>query len=320
MFLMQDASFMKPRNIYLSLVMVAFLLMVGCGTETNSTSKTQVAAKVNNEEITVHQLNQVLMSMGNRANHLDQDKVMTSVLDNLINQSILVQEAKKAKLDRDPVVMQAIEAAKRKVLTDAYLQRSATQPPVVSDNQISAYYSSNPELFADRKLFRYQQLTLSSEGNDQALLVEKVKQIETMSEYTDWLSEQGVDYKVILNAKTSESIPATLLKPLSVLKKGDVGFLKMADGLLVIELIDIVEQPVSLEFASQAIENHLTTQLQKEQLKQKIAALRSQAIIKYMGDFKQNLETAVTESVPQADVASDMKVKSHLEKGLEGLK
>ncbi|WP_020162415.1 EpsD family peptidyl-prolyl cis-trans isomerase [Cycloclasticus pugetii] len=311
---------MKPRNIYLSLVMVAFLLMVGCGTETNSTSKTQVAAKVNNEEITVHQLNQVLMSMGNRANHLDQDKVMTSVLDNLINQSILVQEAKKAKLDRDPVVMQAIEAAKRKVLTDAYLQRSATQPPVVSDNQISAYYSSNPELFADRKLFRYQQLTLSSEGNDQALLVEKVKQIETMSEYTDWLSEQGVDYKVILNAKTSESIPATLLKPLSVLKKGDVGFLKMADGLLVIELIDIVEQPVSLEFASQAIENHLTTQLQKEQLKQKIAALRSQAIIKYMGDFKQNLETAVTESVPQADVASDMKVKSHLEKGLEGLK
>ncbi|MDF1690452.1 MAG: EpsD family peptidyl-prolyl cis-trans isomerase [Cycloclasticus sp.] len=311
---------MKPRNIYLSLVMVAFLLMVGCGTETNSTSKTQVAAKVNNEEITVHQLNQVLMSMGNRANHLDQDKVMTSVLDNLINQSILVQEAKKAKLDRDPVVMQAIEAAKRKVLTDAYLQRSATQPPTVSDNQISAYYSSNPELFADRKLFRYQQLTLSSEGNDQALLVEKVKQIETMSEYTDWLSEQGVDYKVILNAKTSESIPAALLKPLSVLKKGDVGFLKMTDGLLVIELIDIVEQPVSLEFASQAIENHLTTQLQKEQLQQKIAALRSQAIIKYMGDFKQNPETAVTESVPQADVASDMKVKSHLEKGLEGLK
>ena len=311
---------MKPRNIYLSLVMVAFLLMVGCGTETNSTSKTQVAAKVNNEEITVHQLNQVLMSMGNRANHLDQDKVMTSVLDNLINQSILVQEAKKAKLDRDPVVMQAIEAAKRKVLTDAYLQRSATQPPVVSDNQISAYYSSNPELFADRKLFRYQQLTLSSEGNDQALLVEKVKQIETMSEYTDWLSEQGVDYKVILNAKTSESIPAALLKPLSVLKKGDVGFLKMTDGLLVIELIDIVEQPVSLEFASQAIENHLTTQLQKEQLQQKIAALRSQSTIKYMGDFKQNPETAVTESVPKADAASDMKVKSHLEKGLEGLK
>ena len=312
---------MKPRNVYLSLIILAFLLMVGCGSETNSTSKTQVAAKVNDEEITVHQLNQVLMSMGNRSNHLDQDKVMTSVLDNLINQSILVQEAKKAELDRDPVVMQTIEAAKRKVLTDAYLQRSATQPSVVSGNQISAYYSSNPGLFADRKLFRYQQLTLSSEGHDQALLVDKVKQIETMSEYTDWLSEQGVDYKVILNAKTSESVPAALLKPLAVLKKGDVGYLKMTDGLLVIELIDTVEQPVSLKFASQAIENHLMSQLQEKHLKQKIAALRSQTTIKYMGDFKQDPEVAVTErSVPQEDVAPEIKVKSHIEKGLEGLK
>ena len=319
---MQDLNQMKNKSIPSILLISACLLLVACGgSETDSQNKTQVAAKVNNEEITVHQLNQVLMTMGNRAANLDQEKVMTSVLDNLITQSILVQEAEKTRLDRDPTVMQAIEAAKRKVLADAFLQRSMNQTSDISDTDIKTYYESRPELFADRKLFRYQQLTLSAEVSNFDSVVEKVKQIETMSEFTDWLSEQAIEYKIVPNAQTSERVPPALLKPLNSLQKNDVGFLKMTDGLLVIELIDVVEQSVSLELASPAIQRHLAGQSRQEQLKQQIAALRSTATIEYMGDFKQESDASEVESVsPEEDAAPEIEVESHIEKGLKGFK
>ena len=300
--------------------MVMAALLSGCGEKAESESKTQVAARVNGEEITVHQLNQALMAVGNRAASLDKQAVASDLLDSLITQSILVQEAGKAKLNRDPVVMQALEAAKRKVLADAFIQRTMGQAPHISANEVADYYLSRKELFSERKMFSYQQLTLNAQDvTDMPAVISKLKEIERLNELIVWLKQQNINYSVNPNSKTSEKLPPALLKPLMLLKEGDVGFLKMDDGLLVIELTSVVKQAVSLSLATPAIKQYLTAQAYQKQLKQRIKALREVAAIEYMGDFK--IGNTVRDNEAKAEpIEAERHDGSHIEKGLQGLK
>ena len=84
----------------------------------------EAAAKVNKEEITVHQINFVLQRQGNVP--ADQvPAVSKRILESLIDQEVAIQQATEEKLDRDPKVVMAIEAAKREIIARAYADRIA---------------------------------------------------------------------------------------------------------------------------------------------------------------------------------------------------
>ena len=98
----------------LSLILASVFVLAACGESDSGAGKsaTQVAARVNAEELSVHQINAVL----GRTPGLQPDQVekaSQAALERLIDQELLVQRAKDKKLDRDPRVMQAIEAARR---------------------------------------------------------------------------------------------------------------------------------------------------------------------------------------------------------------
>src|ERR1019366_4323631 len=82
----------------------------------------QVVARVNTKEITILQLNAALAQVPNVT--AETAKAASGpLLERLIEQELLVQKAQDAKLDRNPQVAQAMEAAKRQVLATAYLQQ-----------------------------------------------------------------------------------------------------------------------------------------------------------------------------------------------------
>ena len=98
------------------------LALAACGGKDRA--HTQVAAKVNDGEITVHQVNFVLQHMpGLTAERAPQAR--KEVVDRLIDQEVLVQQAVANKLDRDPKTLAALEAARREVLSRTYLERAA---------------------------------------------------------------------------------------------------------------------------------------------------------------------------------------------------
>lgn len=307
---------MRTTSFYRLFLALITTLLFGCdAAETSGNS--QVAAKVNNVEITVHQLNQAISAMGEEALNKDQQMLRQAVLENMILQTLMENEAEKTDLDREPHVMQSIEAAKRRVLASAYMQQLATISPSISETDIENYYSANTDLFANRKLFIYQQVTVESDISKFDNAHKKVQQTEKLSDFTDWLKNNAIPFKAITKAKTSENIPPSLLKPLSTLDIGQMGFINLADGLVVIQVKDKQLQPVALDMASPAIRQHLKAQQRKAQIQKTVEMLKNEAVIEYSDNFKpSSIETTSNNADALQTEASQ---KSYIEKGLQGL-
>ncbi|WP_297813135.1 EpsD family peptidyl-prolyl cis-trans isomerase [uncultured Methylophaga sp.] len=307
---------MRTTSFYRLFLALFITLLLGCdAAETSDNS--QVAAKVNNVEITVHQLNQAISAMGEEALNKDQQVLRQAVLENMILQTLMENEAEKADLDREPHVMQSIEAAKRRVLASAYMQQLATISPSISETDIENYYSANTDLFANRKLFIYQQVTVESDIAKFDNAHKKVQQTEELNDFTDWLNNNAIPFKAITKAKTSENIPPSLLKPLSTLDVGQMGFINLADGLVVIQVKDKQLQPVELEMASPAIRQHLKGQQRKAQIQKTVEMLKNDAVIEYSDNFQPG--SVETTEINDDALQTEASQKSYIEKGLQGL-
>lgn len=308
---------MRLANIDRLLPVLLITVLVGCS-ESSPKENSQVAAKVNDQEITVHQLNLAIGSMGEKALSADKEALQTAVLKNMIIQTLMEQEAEKADLDREPYVMQAMEAAKRRVLASAYMQQIATISPSITQEDVEQYYAANTDLFANRKLFVYEQVTVQADSDNAEAVDKKVRQTQSLTDFTAWLQEKSIPYSLLTQAKTSENISKNLLKPLSTLDVGQVGFLKLDDGFVVIEVKDKQPQPVELEMATPAIKQHLQQQQQTAQIQQTVSSLKSAAIIEYSKNFDPNNNSDATAERSEP-VETDMIQESYIEKGLQGL-
>ena len=93
----------------------AVCLLSACS-KGDGTAVTQAVAKVNKEEITELQVNQVLeRQRGLKAEQVD--AASQRAVGALVDQEIVYQKARELKLDREPRVVQGIEAARREIIS-----------------------------------------------------------------------------------------------------------------------------------------------------------------------------------------------------------
>ncbi len=311
---------------HLTSALILSLTLAACG-GSGEKGKTQVVARVNGEEVTVHQLNQVLSMMGPEAgaNPAEANK---SALENIINQTIGVQAALKMKLDRDPAIMQAIESTKRRVLLDAYLGRSLQKTAAPTPSEVHEYFSQHPELFANRRIYVFNQLTAKAGKESLSSLISKVAGVNQMSEFVAWLKEKGVDYNLVSDVKPSEQLPMGMLARMQKLKIGDLGYLSATDGVVVMEVLQIIEKPLTEQQAQPLIERYLANQKQMAAAQKMFQEMRANAKVEYLGEFKSDAKPdqavppqAATQRPPVApEKPQPPKTGAgYLEKGLKGL-
>ena len=141
---MLDAAPKARRWLALGAALAAVAL-VGCG-EKKDKAASQTAAKVNKDEITVHQINFVLQQQ--RGLRPEQAEAAgKQVLERLIDQQLALQKADDLKLDRDPRVVQQLEAAKREVLARAYFEKLSEGAAKPTAEEVEKYYNDKPALF-----------------------------------------------------------------------------------------------------------------------------------------------------------------------------
>lgn len=280
----------KPCCLFV-IALTLTMSLAACG-RSGEKSETQVVARVNGEEITVHQLNQALSMMEPEAG-ANPAEASKSVLENIINQTIGVQAAVNMKLDRDPMILRAMENAKRLVLLDAYLERSLKKTTAPTSSEIHEYFSQHPDIFANRRIYVFNQLAARAGKESVPSLSSMIAVANSLSEFIAWLKARGVDYSLVSDVKPSEQLPMGMLAQMRKLKAGDLGYLSGTDGVLVIEVVQIIEEPLTEQQARPLIERYLADQKQMAAARKLFEKMRANARVEYLGEFKSDANPKV---------------------------
>lgn len=315
---------MPSRSPYrVAVAACATLFLAACG-RPGGGEASQVLAKVNDAEISVHQVNFVLQRQpGLQSAQLE--AASKQALEQLIDQEIAVQKALKLKLDHEPVVMQALSEARREVLARAYASRVAESAPRPEPAEIRAYYDAKPALFAQRKVYLLQELLVQADDTQIAALRERVGTARSMPEILDYLKNHALSVRTSQTTQPADALPTALAERMAALHDGQAVMMPAAGGARIVFIGGSRPAPVSLEHATPAIAQVLAAQRRRDAVATEMRTLRQASAVKYVGRFSAAPASApaltVLPSTSPASGASSGDVDAAaLNKGLSGLR
>jgi EpsD family peptidyl-prolyl cis-trans isomerase len=282
---MMIAAHTKARAWWPMTAVVAALVLVGCG-DRKDKGASQAAARVNKDEITVHQINFVLQQQrGLRPEQVD--AASQQVLKGLVDQQLALQKAEDLKVDRDPRVMQQVEAARRELVSRAYLEKVGEAAPKPSADEIKKYYDDKPALFKDRRIYSIQELAVEAKPEQVAGLREKLRASKNINEFVEFLKAQEYRFNGNQAVRAAEQLPLNSLETFARMKDGQATIVPTPTGAQVIVLAGSRSQPITEEQARPAIEQYLLNERKRKLIEDDMNALRSAAKIEYVGKFAQ---------------------------------
>lgn len=272
-------------RITLMAVATSLVLLSACG-EKKEKAASQTAAKVNKEEITVHQINFVLQQQRG-LQPAQAEAASKQILERLIDQELAVQKAEELKLDRDPRVVQQMEAAKREIIARAYIEKTGEAVAKPTDAEIKAYYDAKPALFSARRIYSLQEIVIEAKPDQMPALREQLGAAKSINDFVEFLKANGYRFSGNQAVRPAEQLPLNLLDTFSKLNDGQAVLLPSATGAQVVLLAGSRSEPVDEARAKPAIEQFLLNDAQRKLIESDIKALRTAAKIEYEGKFAQ---------------------------------
>ena len=282
---MFDASALGRSSIAMFAISLATVIS-GCSGEEKSKAASQTAAKVNKDEVTVHQINFILQQRRNLRPE-QTEAASQQILDGLIDQQLALQKANDLKVDRDPRVMQQVEASRREIVARAYLEKIGDAAPKPSTEEIKKYYDDKPALFRERRIYSIQEIAIEATPEQQAELRNKLASSKNINEFVEFLKSKEYRFNGNQAVRAAEQLPLNSLESFSKMKDGQAAMVPAASGVQVIVLASSRSQPASEEQARPAIEQFLFNERKRKLIEEDMKAVRSAAKIEYVGKFAQ---------------------------------
>lgn len=283
---MHDA-FRRPRRrlptLGLVAAVVATLALAGCG-DKKEKAASQTAAKVNKDEVTVHQINFVLQQQRNLRPE-QTDAATKQILERLIDQQLAVQKADELKLDRNPQVVQQLEAARREILARAYVEKIGEAAPRPTPEEIAKYYAEKPALFSERRIYSIQEIGIEAKPEQVPVLRERLTASKNINEFVEYLKANDIRFAGNQAVRAAEQLPLNSLDAFARMKDGQAMIVPTPNGLQVVVLAGSRMQPVSEEQARPAIEQFLLNDRKRKLVEEDMKSMRAAATIEYVGKF-----------------------------------
>jgi len=271
-------------------VVAASVLLAACG-DKKEKAASQTAAKVNKDEITVHQINFVLQQQRNL--RPDQaDAASKQILERLVDQQLALQKADEQKIDRDPRVVQQLEAARREIVARAYLEKVGEAAPKPTAEEIKKYYDDKPALFRDRRVYSIQEISIEAKPEQVAELREKLGAAKNINDFVEYLKTTGVRFAGNQAVRAAEQLPLNTLDAMARMKDGQAMVVPTPTGAQVVVLAGSRSQPVNEEQARPAIEQYLLNERKRKLVEDDLKAMRAAAKIEYVGKFAEAAASA----------------------------
>lgn len=309
----------------ISAIVLSTLVLGACGDRPpEKKAASQVAAKVNDGEISVHQINFVLQRTPNIP-AAKAEAAKRQVLESLIDQELAVQQAMEAKLERTPNVMQAIESARREILARAFIEQKVAKQAKPSAEEVHKFYNDHPDLFANRKIYRIEEVAFAATPEIIADIKAQLGTGKTsVAEVVSGLKAKGVEVAGGVSVKAAEQLALELLPRLAQAKDGQVQMIENQGRVAFITVLASKPEPMTETKAQPFIENFINNKQKSEAARSTMKELREKAKIEYVGEFVAPAP-AVAAAPAAAPAEAPQKAEANsteaaVNKGIAGLK
>ena len=214
----------------------------------------------------------------NPAHHLIDQTIETALQHNIM------PRAEAEKLDRNPTVVQALEAARREALARLYIEQLVAKVPAPTDAEIQAFYDAKPVLFSARQIYRLQKTDIQV-GRDRIQEIGAALQTtKSAPEVIAALKARNFAYKVSETNQPPEAL-GTLLDRLAALQPGQSVGVAQPFGVTVLTLLERAPSPLTLEQAKTGISQYLLNQKKRDAVIAESKSLRQAAKLEYLGNY-----------------------------------
>lgn len=327
-----DFNKVSLNRWFILLIVTSLVSACGDKKEEGSTKEnTQVVAKVNGEEISIHQVNLMLSRLG-PLNEEQSKAAAKQVLAKLVDLQLLKQKAIEAKLDRDPTVLQTIEATKSQILAQAYVEREMAKSTKATASEMDVFYDEHPELFKERRIFNIQELAVEASSEKLPEFEQMIATKKDIADIAQWLKSNNYKFALNANVRAAEQLPLAVLVKLQKMNNGDIAAIPNGQSINIVSVAASQSQPISREKATPLIEQYFINKSKKESAELQMASLKKAANIEYVGLFsdmqleqdsidkiKASDKKEVSAAVPKENVSvNGDEDQSTLDKGLAG--
>lgn len=296
-------------------VMTSLLLatLAACGSSDPIGKQTQVVAKVNGDEITVHQINGEMRRL--QVPVANPQKVAKQMLGSLIDRQLLVQEAQKLNLDRSPEVMQLVDAARAQIYAQAYLARKVSALGPATEKEIQQFISEHPEVFSRRRVFTTADYIFANDASKF-----NASQLQSLAsnaeELKAWLTSHRVHFEIAEETIPTEALPKDAVNLADQLKVGDL--LIMHDDIKVVarSIANIAEVPLSEQQAKEMATKAVNERKRQQLILDELGRLKKLAKIEVLDP---NLKSGPEDTAIKATPAASQQKEESVDHGLKGL-
>jgi len=199
-------------------------------------------------------------------------------LDGLVNEQLLVDAALANKLDRDPTVVQALEAARRQFLARAYMERSVFPKQEITAVEQTAYYKANSALFAHRRVY---QLTTFATPMQQvpAAIVTDLAKATTPEAVGEVLTSHLITFEAQNMTRAAEQLPLEQLPQFAAASIGDVVIMQQGGRSTLTLITGVQEAPLGFDSAQPIIQQYLENVRNAKALDAHLKQVRTSASI-----------------------------------------
>lgn len=256
-------------------VLPLLTVLSGCS-EPGHEQPSQVVARVGDTEISALQLELAVQAERSRT---PGDVDRQQVIDKLIDRELAVQQALARKLDRQPEVLLRLEEMRREILAGAFAEQLAAARPKPSEQAVRAFYAGNPELFAQRRIYRLRQLVIPASSPQLSQVKERLASGQPHAEIASWLAREKARFSQQDVLRAAEQVPLESLRRLHTLSEGQTAIFEAPHAVYVYQLLGFQTAPLDLAAAAPLISGHLARQEGDRAMRAELKTLRATANI-----------------------------------------
>ncbi|MFC1548418.1 peptidylprolyl isomerase [Candidatus Omnitrophota bacterium] len=162
----------SKENIFLTATLFLFLILylTACG---KAPEKNAVVATIGTSEITLSDFNERIANLPPRYGEIVK-KRKKEFLDEIVNDTLLYQEAVRVGLNNDKDVQKVIEQARRKIMIARLLKDKVDDRIIINEEDIVTFYNDNSDKYMTPEIMRVSHILVQNQEDADSVLEELV--------------------------------------------------------------------------------------------------------------------------------------------------